>query len=124
MIMEFFYFRIHWFHALFSSLDLFFGLLDIFFVFLRMHFATTEVQLTFGGKESSENIWTMTDTSAAVLNGWNVADIWVRVWRSILFERQNIIKLLFIWNFLKLLLVTLDLLFQVFYSLGYAFSDF
>jgi hypothetical protein len=38
----------------------------------------------------------VSDSSAAILNRWNVADILVRVSRSILLERQNRVELLFV----------------------------
>jgi len=96
VIVEFFYFCIHSFHTLLSRHNLYLGLLDILLVFLRVLLAIIEVQLTFGSKESSKNIWTVSNSSAAILNRWNVADILVRVSRSILLERQNGVKLLFV----------------------------
>lgn len=124
VIVEFLYFCIHRFHALLSGHNLFLGMLDILLVFLRVLLAVVEVQLTFGGEESSKNIWTVSDSGAAILNRWNVADVLVRVSRSILLERQNGVELLFVRNLLELLLVTLNLLFQIFDSLGYTFGNF
>ena len=96
MIVEFLYFCIHRFHALLSRHNLFLGVFDILLVFLRVLLAVVEVQLTFGGKESSKNIRTVSNSGAAILNRWNVADILVRVSRSILLEWQNGVELLFV----------------------------
>ena len=94
MIMKFFYFSIHRFHALFCRLDLLFGMFNVLLVFLRMLFAVTEIKLTFGGKESPKNIWAVANSSAAILNRGNVADILMRVGGSVLFERQDGVELL------------------------------
>lgn len=124
MVVELFDLCVHVFHTLFSGLDLLLSLFNILLVFLRVLFATSDIELTLGGEEGSENVRAVTDTSAAVLDRWDVADILVNVGRGVLFEWQDGVELLFVGNFLKLLLITLNLLFQIFDSLCYTLGNF
>lgn len=128
MGVEFTLFSVHLLHILLCFLDLPAGAINILIIFLGVMDAPPLLlfqthTLSTGFKEASKDLESMSGSRSAILDGRNPRDIWMTWLLLLLLERQVLIKFSHIGDLLKLIRVTLNLLFQVLDTFSHALCD-
>lgn len=124
---------IHLFHILLRHLNLSARIFDILIIFTRMMLLLPLVGtfllllhlhiLRASFEQATKNIKSMAGTGATVFHRWNPTNIRMALHFLLLLERQILIKLCNIGNFLKLTGIALHLLLKVLNTLGYTLSN-
>jgi hypothetical protein len=83
----------------------------VFFLVLQGH------TLSIGGQEVAQDVRTVTSASAAILNAWNVFHVVVVNLWGVFLEGEERFDLIDVLHLLELLLIAVNLLFEVLNSL-------